>query len=204
MPASALLVTDPLCSWCWGTLPEIDAAREELAGEVEFDLIMGGLQVGGPQGLAQHNRQQLLTLWREVRAVTGQVLSDRIPVGFVYHSEIACRAVEIARHRSNAPPWDFFHKLQAAFYVDGLDINRADVLAGLLQLPEEEVAALLSDPAYIEAARSNFDVAKSLSANALPAIYLENRLVCGGYVTAPQLVTDLRLWLEALGDSETT
>lgn len=204
MRPSVLFVTDPLCSWCWGTLPQIEAAREALSGEVEFDLVMAGLQVGSPQGLAEYNRWQLATLWREVRAVTGQTLSGQIPANFIYHSEVACRAVEIARQQQGAPPWEFFHRLQAAFYVDGLDINSAEVLAPLLGLPRSQVEQMLAEPRYVELARFNFERAKSLSANALPAVYLNDRLVCGGYVTTGQLIQDLREWLKALPEQEQT
>lgn len=187
-----LFVTDPLCSWCWGTLPAIEAARTRLEGELEFNLIMAGLQVGGVGGLAEFNKQQLQSLWQEVRSVTGQTLSGRIPEDFIYHSEIACRAVEIARDQCGGPPWEFFHRLQAAFYEEGLDINKASVLAPLLGLSEQETAARLASTTYVEAARDNILRAKDLSANALPSIYLNDRLVCGGYVTADQLVSDLR------------
>lgn len=195
MTASVLFVTDPLCSWCWGTLPEVESARAQLEGEFEFDLIMAGLQVGGVKGLAVFNVNQLMNLWQEVRAVTGQEFSERIPEDFIYHSEIACRAVEIARAKCDTPPWDFFHKLQSAFYVDGLDVNNPAVLAGLLELSEDQVAAMLKQSEYVEAARRNFARAKFLSAHALPSIYLEGRLVCGGYVTSGQLIEDLRLRL---------
>lgn len=195
MIPSALFITDPLCSWCWGTLPEVEAARQALEGEVEFDLIMAGLQVGRPEGLAEYNKQQLQRLWQEVHKVTGQRFSGEIPDGFVYHSEIACRAVEIARRLAGGPPWVFFYRLQSAFYVDGLDINHPEVLAELLDLTAEEVKVQLTDPVVVAAARSNFELTKSLSANALPGVYLDagegHRLVCGGYVTADQLIADL-------------
>lgn len=195
MTSTVLFITDPLCSWCWGTLPEIERTRQAMEGEARFDLLMAGLQVGDKRGLATYNMTQLAKLWREVHAITGQTFSGIIPERFVYHSEIACRAVEIARDRLSAPPWDFFHSLQSAFYVDGLDINSTTVLAPLLDLPEKETAALLREPRYITAARENFQRAKDLSANALPGIYLDDKLVCGGYVTADQLTADLRQWL---------
>ncbi|HKI74578.1 MAG TPA: hypothetical protein VJ998_08040 [Pseudomonadales bacterium] len=192
MTANILFVTDPLCSWCWGTLPEVESTRATLEGEAEFDLIMAGLQVGGAQGLAEFNKQQLQALWQEVGSVTGQTLSGKIPENFIYHSEIACRAVEIARKQCGGPPWKFFHALQAAFYLKGQDICDAAVLAPLLGLSQVETAGLLRSAEYVDAARANILRAKDLSAIALPSIYLNDRLVCGGYVTADQLVSDLR------------
>jgi len=193
---AVLFVTDPLCSWCWGTLPEIEATRRALDREVDFDLIMAGLQIGRPDGLAEYNVRQLRKLWREVRQVTGQVFSERLPDGFVYHSEVACRAVEIARHEAGGPPWVFLGRLQRAFYVDGRDINDPQVLAQLLELPLASVQSALRDRAFVDAARANFELAKSLSANALPNILIDTgegyRLLCGGYVTAEYLVPDIR------------
>ena len=132
-----LFVTDPLCSWCWGTLPEVLACREELNSLVEFDLIMGGLQIGPREGLLSYDVKRLRRLWQEVEETTGQRFSGKIPENFVYHSEISCRAVEIARQQSGGlPPFEFFAQLQKAFYHDGMDINHPEVLAKLLNQSE--------------------------------------------------------------------
>lgn len=200
--ARLLFITDPLCSWCWGTLPEMLASRKQLAEEVSFDLVMGGLQVGGREGLAEYNKRQLLRLWKEVRQVTGQVFSERFPTDFVYHSEIACRAVEIARQMVGEAPWAFFGKLQAAFYVNGLDITQTGVLAPLLGIAEDDLDRRLVDAGVIEATRANFALAESLSANALPGVFMDTgqgpKLVSGGYITAEFLVPDLRRRMAAV------
>ena len=107
-----LFVTDPLCSWCFGTLPEVLSVREQLGSKVQFDIVMGGLQIGTPEGLLGYDIKRLIRLWNEVTATTGQVFSGRIPEGFVYHSELSCRAVEIAREINGEPPFDFFSKFK--------------------------------------------------------------------------------------------
>ena len=38
-----IFVTDPMCSWCWGMVDDIQAIRTECAGLVEFDLFLGGI-----------------------------------------------------------------------------------------------------------------------------------------------------------------
>lgn len=194
-PAKILFVTDPLCSWCFGTLPEVLKTRAQLRPKVEFDIIMGGLQIGTPEGLLGYDVKRLIRLWQEVSETTGQVFSGNIPEGFVYHSEVSCRAVEIARLITDAPPFDFFAELQIAFYQKGLDINSVKVLAPLLDLSEQEVSELLHSDEIIAKTREGFELVKSLSANALPHFMIDRgngfELLCGGYVTADYLLPDI-------------
>lgn len=196
MKAKLLFVTDPLCSWCWGTLPEVNAARAELAREVDFDLIMGGLQIGTTEGLLDYDKRRLYRLWQEVGKVTGQRFSNIIPEDFIYHSEISCRAVEIARLELGQPPFEFFHDLQQAFYLDGRNINHVNVLAELLKLREHDVMDRLQSDEIVSATRANFELARALSANALPNFLIDTgegyRLLCGGYVTTEFLIPDIR------------
>ena len=196
MRPKLLFVTDPLCSWCWGTLPELDSVKETLKREVDFDLIMAGLQIGTPDGLLDYDIKRLNRLWSEVANITGQSFSHIVPEGFVYHSEIACRAVEIARRKLGVPPFEFLHQLQSAFYEDGKNIQDVNVLAGLLELSKLEIVQQLQAEDIIVATRANFELAKSLSANALPNFLMDTgagyRLLCGGYVTAEFLIPDIR------------
>lgn len=196
MRPKLLFVTDPLCAWCWGTLPELEAARRQLGDEVEFDLIMAGMRVGTDEGLAEYNRRRLLKLWREVRQVTGQVFSEQFPAGFVFDSARACRAVEMARHDGGGPPWAFFSRLQAAFFVDARDTGKIDVLADLLELDAGTVAGRVDDPQYGAAVDANVDLIERLSAHALPNIQLDvgegYRLLSGGYISSEFLVDGIR------------
>ncbi len=160
--------------------------------QVSFDLIMGGMRIGPPNGLVEYEIKKLQHLWHEVHQLTGQEFSGKIPDNFVYDSEIACRAVEIARNQHHQPPWDFFHALQAAFYQLGRDINQLDVLTELLSLDKTEVGNKLRASEYIETVRANFALTSRLSAHALPNLQMDTgegyKLLCGGYITAEFLV----------------
>ena len=56
---TVLFVTDPLCSWCWGMLPQIEHVRAALADRARFDLLMAGLQIGGTAGLSEFEGARL-------------------------------------------------------------------------------------------------------------------------------------------------
>ncbi len=191
-----LFVTDPLCSWCFGTLPEVMRVRQKLSNQVDFDIVMGGLQIGTSEGLLGYDIKRLQRLWREVAETTGQSFSGKIPDDFVYHSELACRAVEIAREQGEGkPPFEFFQLLQQRFYHQGEDINSVKVLAQLLAMDETSVATRLESSHIIQQTRAGFELVRSLSANALPHFLIDvgtgYQLLCGGYVTAEFLLPDI-------------
>ena len=200
-----IFVTDPLCSWCWAMLPEILAVRAQLSGWAEFDLLMGGVQVGDRRPPAKAEVAMLQDLWRRVAESTGQKFLGRLPADpdFIYHSEVACRAVEAMRIHLKQPPWEFFEQLQHAFYLEARNLNSIEELArlaGPFGLEPAGLDSMLQSDQVVEKTRTAFGVAKELGALALPVVLLDTgegpKLVSGGYVTAEFLVPDLSARLD--------
>ncbi|MDH5738087.1 MAG: DsbA family protein [Gammaproteobacteria bacterium] len=190
-----LFVTDPLCSWCWGTLPEVEKLRHKYEPDIEFNLLMAGLQIGS-KAMTQTNRQRLLSIWEDVTQTTGQRISGRLPddPDFVYHSEIPCRVVKIFQLRKPQALWPFFNRLQQAFYLDAINITRIEELTRLafeFEFPTGELTDQIHHPHIIEATREDFMTAKQMGALALPTLYMDSgkgmKLLAGGYTTASML-----------------
>lgn len=201
-----LFVTDPLCSWCWAMLPEILSVRSQLSGWMDFELLMAGLQVGRRHPPKAADVKMLQDLWQNVAESTGQKFLGQMPADpdFIYHSEIACRAVEVMRLFEGKSPWEFFEQLQQAFYLEARNINSVDELGKLAQpfgLHPAELGKMLQSEQVIENTRVAFDTAKKLGALALPVVLLDTgagpKLVSGGYVTAEFLLPDLSSRMEA-------
>ncbi|MBD3647417.1 MAG: hypothetical protein HUJ31_08210 [Pseudomonadales bacterium] len=183
-------------------LPEMMSVRAQLEGEMDFDLWMAGLQIGSKRPIATWEERYLKRVWNEVTETTGQRFCGHLPddENFIYHSEIPCRAVEALRDFIDAPPWDFFHRLQEAFYLEARNLNNIAELADLASpwgISAVELNDALGSERIIAATRANFDRASELSANALPTVLIDTgngpELVCGGYATADYLVEELRL-----------
>ncbi len=181
-------------------LPEIQAVRSQLSEWAEFDLLMGGLQVGNRRPPVEADVKMLQDLWRNVAESTGQKFLGQMPAdpNFIYHSEMACRAVEAMRLFQKQPPWGFFEELQAAFYLQARNVNSVDELGELAQpfgLGPASLDRMLQSDEVIENTRIAFESAKKLGALALPVVLLDTgagpKLVSGGYVTAEFLVPDL-------------
>lgn len=130
--SSLIYVGDPMCSWCWGFAPEIEA----LAEEIPVSVIVGGLRPGPmSQRLDDSMAGFLRHHWVEVAERTGQPFDttflDSRPENWVYDTEPAAMAV--VRLRENRPDETlmYFTDIQEAFYARNEDVTDFDVLSRL-------------------------------------------------------------------------
>lgn len=200
--ATLIFVTDPICSWCWGMLPELLLMMDALQGRIDFQLRCAGLQVGSQNPLSEAQINDLTRLWKQVAETTGQRFSFALPPDkeFIYHSEIPCRALQIARRLGDGnEPWEFFSDIQTAFYLHARNICNLDVLCELAapyNISENELRDGIADEAIIDSTRREFDWCKSQATHALPSLLLDRgdgpKLVCGGFATAKYLIPDVK------------
>lgn len=195
-----LFMTDPICSWCWGTLPEILKLKATFGERLDFQLRCAGLQVGSMKPLTEAHIADLQTLWRSVAETTGQQFAYTLPRDetFIYHSELACRALQIARRALDHEPWDVFHNMQRAFYVDGLNLGDLDVLFELsanIGLTRSEFDDAIRSDEITDKTRAEFAWCNKRGTQALPTLFLDMgngpKLVCGGYATAEYLIPEI-------------
>lgn len=123
---------DPMCSWCWGFSPTIETVRETYRDHLKIALVLGGLRhETAPMTTPQRN--DILHHWHEVHERTGQAFrfEQALPDGFVYDTEPACRAVAAVGSLDPEQVFPLFKAIQSAFYTEGRDVTRPDVLADL-------------------------------------------------------------------------
>lgn len=201
---SLYFITDPICSWCWGMLPEWFLIMEEFDARLDFQLRCAGLQVGSREPLGQEHRDELIKLWHRVFETTGQKFSFSFPddKDFIYHSEVPCRALQVLRSESGREPWSLFHDMQEAFYVGGNNLSNLDTLWQLIStygIEHDRFIRLMSDDEIIKSTRDEFDWCKNQVTQALPTVMLDlgsgPQLVCGGYATAEFLIPDIQVRL---------
>ena len=207
MTAAVRFVTDPMCSWCWGTTPHFEAAMGKLEGRADFDIVLGGINVHSTKPVGAYGRKRLDLLWSEVTTVTGQYFSHDLPAGTVYNSLLPCLAVEAMRDASGVPPFGYTHRLQQRFFAEGVNVNDLDILLATgeeFEAPGERLRALMDSPGVRERTRWGFETARQYGTNALPSVLVSRdgmsfQLFAGGFVDAERLTEDLESWL-ARGD----
>ena len=126
---------DPMCSWCWGFSPVIDAIKSTFGEKLPIVLNLGGLRPGTTVALASETRQEILHHWHAVQQTSGQdfTFEGALPVGFIYNTEPASRAVVVLGEIDATLTLEYFKVIQKAFYLDQVDVTQIDQLSSLAQ-----------------------------------------------------------------------
>lgn len=203
-------VADPMCSWCYGFGPELEALRTRLP-EVPLLLVMGGLRAFNTQVTDAAMKAMLREHWQHVADQSGLPFDDALLArdDFVYDTEPACRAVVTARElaaRSGTTDlsWPLMRRIQRAFYAEGRDITRPDQLtachedvlaagdAGSARSAGDAFAAALDSEAMREATRSDFAIVQRWRISGFPTLLAvageQATLVAAGYMKADRLL----------------
>lgn len=191
-----VLVTDPMCSWCWGMADEFELARKRLLGMVEFDLMLGGINTHGTRPIGDYGRRFLMQLWREVQATTGQEFGFKLPDQYIHNSTRTCLALQAARELIEEVPFAFLHSLQSAFFVDGLNVTDEAIImacADQVGIDANQLIREMEKVKHLESIRFQFNAASGFGTQVLPSLAEAQagqlKLLAGGYVDADMLAS---------------
>ena len=196
-----LYVGDPMCSWCWGIAPALDAVT---AGRPDLPLtvIAGGLRPGpAARPLDDELAEFLRHHWDEVGRRTGQPFADALLErrDWVYDTEPACRAVVTMRMIDPQRAWPLFTRLQMAFYAEGVPLTDD---AGLYRELVVDVggdpdtfAEAFSGEAARAATKADFATVQGWGITGFPTIIAREgqtgRVVTAGWLPADDLAAAL-------------
>ena len=205
MASRLLYVMDPMCSWCWGFAPVVEALAEQAAAAgVSLQIVVGGLR-RDKVAIDAAARVRYLGYWQAVNASTGQLFDFErgLPEGLVYDTEPACRALVTARQLDAASAWTLLKLIQQAFYTEGADVTQASVLVQLAEqagIPRIEFAEAFDSQAMQEATAADFTWVQDLGIAGFPTLLAERdgqlALLTNGYQPLEVLAPLLGRWLE--------
>ena len=188
-------VGDPMCSWCYGFGPQLSAllAAHPDAG---IEIVTGGLRPFNTNPMTEEFREMLRGHWTSVEKMSGLPFSEAAlqADGFLYDTEPACRAVVTARAHSSERALPYFQAVQAAFYRDGRNVTRGEVLADIASetgMERETFLAAWRSEVARDATRNDFSVTQKLGVGGFPtlAVYQGDALflVASGFCTVDVL-----------------
>lgn len=205
MASRLLYVMDPMCSWCWGFAPVVEALAEQAAVDgVPLQIVTGGLR-RDQVAIDAAARVRYLGYWQAVNASTGQLFDFErgLPEGMVYDTEPACRALVTARNLDASSTWTLLRLIQRAFYAQGADVTQASVLVELAEragIPRIEFAKAFDSQAMHEATATDFTWVQDLGIAGFPTLLAERdgqlALLTNGYQPLDALSPLLGRWLE--------
>jgi putative protein-disulfide isomerase len=176
-----IYVGDPMCSWCWGFAPVVQALQQHFAGTADVRLILGGLRPASrSEPFDQSLKRTVRPHWERVASLTGQPfnfeLFDR--EGLVFDTERPSRAVAFARQANPALALPVFCAIEAAFFRDAIDVTQPAALAPLLAgegLDADRFLAEFDEPDLVQRTRADFTMAGRLGAESFPTVILRKR-----------------------------
>jgi putative protein-disulfide isomerase len=200
---------DPMCSWCWGFSPVMQALRERTAEILPIRLVMGGLRPGTTSAMPEAARRELVGHWQEIHHLTGQPFSDGLIAseGFVYDTDPAARAVVLARRTNTDVALDYLARVQAAFYAESRDVTKNTVLsdlAGELGLDCEAFAAGLEDEALKSETWRDYALSQRAGVTGFPTLIVGPNAdatftpVSRGYQDSETVLAHVGAWLTAV------
>ena len=205
MQQRLIYVMDPMCSWCWGLAPLIDAIFQAHP-DVPVHLVAGSLRPHLQAPLDNASRQALAAHWQSVAALSGQPFSDpqTLPEPLIYNVRPASQALIVARALDVERLWPFVRAMQQAFFAECMDITRPAVLL-------EIAAASGYDPVEFAARFDQADTQQLLDEDwgwaadrglaELPILFAERdgqlALLGNGYRSPNEVLSLLQRWVGA-------
>jgi putative protein-disulfide isomerase len=187
MKKELIFVLDPMCSWCWGFAPVIEQLRETQSDNYDFSLVVGGLRTKGDMVWDESSKGYLKGHWEQVAKRTGQPFSNVLfeKEDFEYDTYPACKAVVTVRELwGKEKSFDYLHRIQKAFYVEGRDITKLELLSKLVEETGKNVKDFedfYQTPRAEILMQHDFSKARSMGANAFPSVVIideEGHMVC--------------------------
>lgn len=197
---------DPMCSWCWGFAPVVQAIRERFGPALPIRLVMGGLRPWTEQAMTAHDRADVRNHWEHVHTASGQPFDfaffDR--ERFVYDTEPPSRAVVVLRRRGMDTGLAALRRIHRAFYAENRDVTDTATLAALAAEFGVDEAAFRSEfdsEAAMEETRGDFAIAQSAGIRGFPTLIAGDRdddqyaLVTHGFQPSASILPALEQWL---------
>ena len=199
---SIIYVFDPYCTWCYAMSDVVSKVTAEYSDKLDFIAMTGGMVLDDSVGSINDNFSFLKTEVDKVAAYTGcqfgplfrkNILENGEYVINSFEPSLAIRVFK-SLDESNQT-LDFIHKLQEAFYFDGLDIKNINVILDIVNIfnvDTLEFRQRFEDETYHNLTRLEFDNVKSWGINGYPTLLYKKDEQLYLVASAYQFLIDLK------------
>jgi putative protein-disulfide isomerase len=203
---------DPMCSWCWGFSPVIEAIEKDPELALPIRLVMGGLRPGTTEPLTEPAKSEIRSHWEHVHEASGQPFDQAFFTRerFVYDTDPSSRAVVVMRRAGMLRALAGLRRIHAAFYAENRDVTQLDELAVIA------VELGFSDAAFREAMQSDaarqetwqdYALSQSAGVRGFPTLIAgtgadnQYALVTRGFQPMNEILPALRHWRASLAEA---
>lgn len=197
---------DPMCSWCWGFAPVMDAIAARYP-DLPIRLVLGGLRPFTDKPMDASAKADIRNHWQHVRDASGQPFDFSFfeRDGFVYDTEPAARAVVAGRQLGPEKAIALEHRIARAFYAENRDVTEAETLADLaveLGFDRREFLTAFAWEETRQETLGDFALSQRAGVTGFPTLIAGPQadgnyaLVTAGFQPPEPILARIGLWLE--------
>jgi putative protein-disulfide isomerase len=168
-------VMDPMCAWCYGFQPELEAFMDKHAS-LEVDWIMGGLAPDSHLPMGEPLKQSIASYWYEIEKTTQVTFNhDYWMLNTPYRSTYpACRAVISADSLRSQGAQQMVKAIQSAYYLDAKNPSLEETLvacAGSMGLERESFLDVFHSEETEQRFQQHLHLTQQLQVGGFPALF---------------------------------
>ncbi|WP_299820318.1 DsbA family protein [uncultured Pontibacter sp.] len=174
-----IYVTNPMCAWCYGFTSVVRRLRALWQGRLKVQVLFGDLNAHATAPMLQSEKDQMAVSWHQVQERTYLPFDYRFfkQQDFVYNTEPACRALLCVRLLRPVLTLEVLRAIHSAFYADGLDIRKPEVLArivGMFGISENLFLTLFESEEIMQQMEDEFGYVDDIGATTFPSAFILN------------------------------
>lgn len=178
MRNALLYIMDPLCGWCYGFSPVMQALQERHSDRLDFRVVPGGMITGLRVEPVSAMAGYILQAYKRVEENTGVKFGgpylERLREGTeISDSEPPCRALQVLRSFQPDRQVAHAHQLQRALYLDGYSWNDPETythLASLFDIDKQAFKARYDSEEARYDTQQDFQWVQSAGITGFPAL----------------------------------
>lgn len=168
-------VMDPMCGWCYGFRPELEAFLEKYPS-AEVDWIMGGLAPDTKESMDQSLQQTIASYWVEIEKRSQVTFNhDFWQSNTPYRSTYpACRAVIAAEALVEKSAKKMAKAIQTAYYQEAKNPSLEETLiscASAIGLEQSEFLNVFTSMETEQRFQQHLSIAHQLQVSGFPALF---------------------------------
>ena len=170
-----IYVMDPMCAWCYGFKPELEAFLDTYS-DIHVEWVMGGLAPDNNQPMSEQMRATIAVYWRQIEAKTQVTFNhDYWHCNTPYRSTyLACRAVIVANDLLENGAEKMVNAIQTAYYQKAQNPSLENTLvecAATIGLNKGEFVHALKSEQTQKTLTQHLDITKQLHVTGFPALF---------------------------------
>ncbi|MBT3046281.1 MAG: DsbA family protein [Candidatus Thiodiazotropha sp. (ex Clathrolucina costata)] len=172
-------IHDPMCSWCWGFRPTLEALLAALPSALSCSRLLGGLAADSSSPMPDEMRIRIQATWREIER---RIPNTRFNFDFWSRNTPrrstypACRAVIAARIMNPDAEVMMILAIQQAYYLEARnpsDDSTLGEIAREIGLDQQRFSELLNHHSTQQALESEIAETLRLGVRSFPGLVLQ-------------------------------